>query len=529
MLEAFACAAARSPSRQRSLRKAVVIHVACIAALAAAVKYQFLPWVLFGHLLVVAGIVEGAMLVGWRLSQLPKSQALEFLLAAPVRPATVFFAEAGVGLTRLALVGLSGLPILVWLMTTGDLYILDVVVALGVPIVWGAVSGLGIAAWAYEPRWLRIWLERLMLGMVVVYLGIGIVVAERLRDWLDELPDGAARGLLDGFTAIHRFNPFAVMELWFRDGPASAMNRLVAVQLAGMGLLIALVLRAGFRLQAHFHDQHYRPAADLSRGRRRIIGDWPLSWWAVRRVREFSGRINVWLAAGFGIGYAAFILAGPNWPPWMGRAVFEFFDRIGGVAVLATALVLLAAVPAAFQYGLWDSNAHDRCRRLELLLLTQLTARDYWRAAGAAAGRRGAGYFAVAALLWFAAAFAGAITAPQALAALASGLVLWSLYFTLGFRAFASGRQANGLGTALTLGLPALTIACFRFGFPPLACMLPPGSVYAPAAALGPATWLLGPLVGGMLLLTIAPLARGECDANLRRWYRQHHGRAESE
>ena len=64
---------------------------------------------------------------------------------------------------------------------------------------------------------------------------------------------------------------------------------------------------------------------------------------------------------------------------------------MGGIPVLATALVVLAAVPAAFQYGLWDSNTPDRCRRLELLLLTGLTARDYWEAAAAAAWRRGAG------------------------------------------------------------------------------------------------------------------------------------------
>ena len=39
------------------------------------------PMVL-GNGLLVAGIVEGALLVGWRLTQLPKSQALEFLLVS---------------------------------------------------------------------------------------------------------------------------------------------------------------------------------------------------------------------------------------------------------------------------------------------------------------------------------------------------------------------------------------------------------------------------------------------------------------
>ena len=70
--------------------------------------------------------------------------------------------------------------------------------------------------------------------------------------------------------------------------------------------------------------------------------------------------------------YAAYIVAGDAWPDWLGSQVFVTFDQMGGVPAMAAALVVLAAVPAAFQYGLWDSSAQDRCRRLELLLLTDL-------------------------------------------------------------------------------------------------------------------------------------------------------------
>src|SRR5437868_9081876 len=105
------------------------------------------------------------------------------------------------------------------------------------------------------------------------------------------------------------------------------------------------------------------------------------------------------------------------------RVAFLVFERqSGGIPCLAAALVVLAAVPAAFQYGLWDSNTQDRCRRLELLLLTRLGARDYWEAAAAAAWRRGRGYFAVAALLWLAAVVAGQVTWAQGLAALGAGV-----------------------------------------------------------------------------------------------------------
>src|SRR5262249_55701775 len=141
----------------------------------------------------------------------------------------------------------------------------------------------------------------------------------------------------------------------------------------------------------------------------------------------------------------------PYWPPWLGRMVFVFFEqKAGGIPGLATALVVLAAVPAAFGYGFWDSNTQERCRRLGLLLLTGLNGREYLMAAAAAAWRRGRGYFGVALVLWLAALAAGKATLLQLLAALTAAVTLWCLYFALGFRAFLRGRQANGLGMFLT-------------------------------------------------------------------------------
>ena len=68
-------------------------------------------------------------------------------------------------------------------------------------------------------------------------------------------------------------------------------------------------------------------------------------------------------------------------------------------------------------------------------------------------------------------------TVPQASAALAAAVILWGFSFVLGFRAFARGRQANGLGSLLTLGLPLLTVALAKAGWPGLAALTPPGSV----------------------------------------------------
>src|SRR5262249_44950120 len=111
-----------SPGRQRAFQRAVVTHAFALLAAATAVEFWgSVGLILLGELLLVAGITEGAILVGWRLTQLPKSQALEFLLVTPQRPSRIFFAEALVGLSRLALVTLAGLPGLVLLVINGRL------------------------------------------------------------------------------------------------------------------------------------------------------------------------------------------------------------------------------------------------------------------------------------------------------------------------------------------------------------------------------------------------------------------------
>jgi hypothetical protein len=185
---------------------------------------------------------------------------------------------------------------------------------------------------------------------------------------------------------------------------------------------------------------------------------------------------------------------------------------------------VLAAVPAAFQYGLWDSNAQDRCRRLELLLLTSLGPRDYWDAAAAAAWHRGRGYFAVALVLWGAAAVAGRLSAAQAVVSAAAGVLLWGLYFALGFRAFARGARANGLGLLLTVGLPLAAYALARAGVPALGDLLPPGSVYRAASGGLSAAGLAGSVLAAGLGVAAAGRSLRDGDAELRRWYDRHCG-----
>jgi hypothetical protein len=523
MLVPFFTLAMAAPQRRHAFHLLVLAHVTLLVSLFVASALG-LGALLLGNALLIAGIVEGALLLGWRLTQLPKTQALEFLLVSPLRPSGLLLAEALVGLARLALVTLSGLPLLLLLVVEGKLLEADLLAVLLLPFIWGAVTGLGLTAWAYEPIPVRRWGERLAGALIVVYLVIGVLAAENLPVWASGLPFGLGPSLLAAFQALHEYNPFGVMRCAMEAAPGWAWPRVLWSILSGATAACALAVRAAMRLQGHFQDEHYRPILPPQTEARGRIGDSPLSWWAVRRVSRYSGRINLWLAGGFGLIYAAYTVAEPIWPAWLGRQVFRIFDDLGGIPVVATALVLLAGVPAAFQYGLWDASAQDRCRRLELLLLTRLNGRSYWDAAAAAAWQRGRGYFVVALGLWLAAWLAGRASGPQLLAGIAAGIVLWGLYFAAGFRAFAHGMQAGGLGLLLTLVLPLFAWAALRTGCPLLAGLLPPGSVYlgfAQAPGLG---WSIGPLAAGLLALVLARTARCNCERDLRQWYEKASG-----
>jgi hypothetical protein len=529
MLRPVFSVAMRTPARQSAFRRAAVAHLVFVAA-ATAIALQRPPTgVMQGlaYAFLGAGIVEGAVLVGWRLTQLPKNQALEFLLASPVRPRQLFFAEVSAGLSRLLLVQFSGIPVFFPLILFGVLHPIDMALLIVMPTIWGTVAGLGLTVWAYETRLVRRLGEVVALFGILIYLTVGVLAGEHLKAWLDALPATLSDPLFEAFRALHTYNPFAVMAFWFDPVfgvPVVACERAILVGSIGLLATAILFVRGMGRLKGHFHDRHYRPLTDSQAAQTERIGNRPLSWWAVRRVMEYSGRVNIWLAGGFGIVYAAYLIAGDHWPAWMGRMVFSIFERMGGAPALVTGLVVLAAVPAAFQYGLWDSTVQDRCRRLELLLLTNLNETDYWHASLAAAWRRGRGYMQVAGILWTALLISGRATPAQVAASVAAGVVLWSFAFAVGFGAFSSGMQANGLGSLLTLGPPLLTAALTRTGNPILAALLPPGAVYSALTSDPSLAWLLGPLVFGVATVGLARRILPRCEGSLRAWYDRNQG-----
>src|SRR5882672_7742915 len=96
----FFTLAAVSPSRQRALRTLLAAHLAAfgLTVLGLQLAGALARPLAVGNVLLILGIVEGALLVGWRLTQLPKSQALEFLLVSPLRPHWFLVCEAMVGI-----------------------------------------------------------------------------------------------------------------------------------------------------------------------------------------------------------------------------------------------------------------------------------------------------------------------------------------------------------------------------------------------------------------------------------------------
>jgi hypothetical protein len=272
MLQSFFVTAMLAPGRHLTFRRTVGIHVILLSALAWSATTATTPTTLttIGYLVLVIGIVEGAALVGWRLTQLPKSQALEFLLMSPLQPRGLFLAEALVGVTRFALVSLAGLPVFVGLFVAGVIEPSDLWPLLVMPFTFGVVGGLGITVWTYEPVWVRRIGEVIAMLGVLVYLVVGILAGEHLRVWLAKLPPDAAETAYQTVMTLHNGNPFGVVRNWFDPGrmPALVWEHFKTLhQIAGVVLLL-FALRAAGRLKGHFHDRHFLLpyASNRSRG-----------------------------------------------------------------------------------------------------------------------------------------------------------------------------------------------------------------------------------------------------------------------
>ncbi|HSQ58478.1 MAG TPA: hypothetical protein VLM40_22345, partial [Gemmata sp.] len=177
MFKPFFATAMRAPARHLTFRRTAALHVillTCLGWAAAKTEHAALLSAV-GQLVLILGIVEGAALVGWRLTQLPKSQALEFLLVSPVQPRRVFLAEMLVGIGRFTLVCLAGIPVLLLMVAFGAVAPADLWILALMPFAWGVVAGLGLTVWAYEPLAVRRVGEVIAMFGVLVYLVVGIL------------------------------------------------------------------------------------------------------------------------------------------------------------------------------------------------------------------------------------------------------------------------------------------------------------------------------------------------------------------
>ena len=111
---------------------------------------------------------------------------------------------------------MAGLPMLGLLALGGRLTFDDVPVLMLMPLTWGAVTGVGLTAWAYESRAVRRWGEAVSLGGVLLYLAVGVLAGENLRLWLTWLPAGVQWWFMELFGWFHTDNPFAVLQFWLQ-------------------------------------------------------------------------------------------------------------------------------------------------------------------------------------------------------------------------------------------------------------------------------------------------------------------------
>src|SRR5207237_29685 len=126
------------------------------------------------------------------------------------------------------------------------------------------ITGFTLVAWAYEQRSVRRWGERVLLVLVLVYLTVGVLAAEKLPMWLADLPKEIGEFLLDGVRTFHAYSPFTVLRDVLRDSPEAILQRALLMEGIALGLLGLLTWRSACRLQGHFQDRHYLPVADVS-------------------------------------------------------------------------------------------------------------------------------------------------------------------------------------------------------------------------------------------------------------------------
>lgn len=484
MLRAHLGIQLRRTSQSFGLRGAAIAVVLILAVWIwiGSVGYPLLAAHRLATTLLMAGLVTGGCLTGWRLAQFPKSRAAEFQLVTPSSDAQIILSQASAGLLRTLLVIATAAPFVFAAWGAGWIDVMQLGALCVVPVLAGTLAGALLAVVAYEPVWLRRLLERLVLASILVYLLLfgllGSYFVPRLYAWKSDVGRSNAWANVQSLEAW--INPFRLMRE-IGDYPAADFApRAVSVSIFLMTLILLCWWRLAVRLRTHYYEENYGAARHRRTGLFQL-GSNPLSWWTARRVSRFKGNVNLYLAwATVGL-YSCWMLYQQGWPNWLALNQLRLIESAGGEAMLAAACLHLALVPTAFLAGLWDSNMQERSGRLELLLTTPLAAQQFLLASLKAAWMRGRGYLLAAMVMWIATATAGRISWSSCVVLICLSLAYAALYFATAFAHFAKAvtdKAVTSRGLLWAVFAPLATVGLFLAGLPRLAALTPLGAVY---------------------------------------------------
>jgi len=432
-------------------------------------------------------IFLGGSLTGWRVTQMPKSRTAEFLLVTPRTDGELVLGEILGGLLRTAFVVGAASPLILAMVGKGWITGLEGVALIVIPILCGWTAGLGLAVVAYAPLWFRRLTEAFVLLTILAYmLFIGLLgpvfIPWALSLWL-RTTNSSLTILGRPVESMRYFNPFRLLGMLGQTHSTDLVWQFSGVVALLGGFCLFAVWFLGHRLRKHYLEENYGEQYRKD-GKVPPIRDNPLAWWTARRVSRFRGNVNLYLGWGTIFLYSGWLLAGNRWPVWLGSHLMLVFEALGGAAMLGAAAVQFALVPVGFLSGLWDSNPQQRLGRLELLLITPLTAWDFLEGSIAASWTRGKWYLGAALCVWIAAALS-----PRqpwfhlgTLALLVFSATCYVvLFFAIAYRSFASvgtDRASATLGLTLTVAWPLLTLALFRLKWGAVAALMPLGGLY---------------------------------------------------
>lgn len=459
---------------------------------------ELASWTLF-----LTSVVVGGGLTGWRVTQFTKTRAAEFYLVAPLSDWTLILGEVLGGALQTLMVLVATLPIVAAMYGAGWVDPAQAFGLITIPIAFGWLVGIALATVAYSPVWLRKLGEHIAMVFLLAYFIlfglVGHYFVPWFVGWLSQMTQTPLTVLTQFDQSLRYVNPFRLVGAIGRESGEAFFLQVLTVFGVLLGFSLLGVWYLVRRLRKHYLEENYSNQNREQKSSRPIREN-PLAWWTHRRVSQFRGQINIYLGWGCVLLYSLWVAISVSQGAvvqWMIMAVFYFF---GGSAMIGAFGLQFGLVSTAFLNGLWDSNTQQRVSRLELLLVSPLTAREFLGGSIAAAWTRGKHYFAMAVVAWGVPAAltvivplfrpvsrskALATLAPTSIWAFLFAMFVAAVYvffvFSIAFRNFArlkGDNQVARLGLLLSLGIPLLTSALFFLNLGWLGALVPLGAVF---------------------------------------------------